>query len=263
MHNRAQNVVKLGHNLQAQIQVANHLVSQMCVPDYNGLHVWGAEDLETEPRHEDLSDEELMRDFREQRGVHLWDATEGDSLIGTVVPVRRELDVLEGTLRMPQPVLERWVELGRRRWEDRHREYNSQLFQGCGERTHIRVSTRGIGWVPTVFPGKEDLPRVEDEGGLVIEYRNNVGVQREVRHLEWAFWRGDNSLEVAETKTKACPGTRIGMGQLPGKVQHGGKKREDRRGAHTLTGLYKARSEAQKNLQHTASPEPAFANERS
>jgi hypothetical protein len=37
---------------------------------------------------------------RPRGGVHRWHATQRDALIGTVVPARRRLDVLEGTLRM-------------------------------------------------------------------------------------------------------------------------------------------------------------------
>jgi hypothetical protein len=74
----------------------------MRVPGYNDLHVRGAENLEPEPRREDLSDEELMGDLRERPrgGVHCWHATQWDALIGTVVPARRRLDVLERTLRV-------------------------------------------------------------------------------------------------------------------------------------------------------------------
>jgi hypothetical protein len=39
--------------------------AQMRVPDDNDLHIWRTEDLETEPRGEDLDNEELVRDFRE------------------------------------------------------------------------------------------------------------------------------------------------------------------------------------------------------
>jgi hypothetical protein len=37
----------------------------MRIPDYNDLHVRGSENLEAEPRREDLSNEELMGDFHE------------------------------------------------------------------------------------------------------------------------------------------------------------------------------------------------------
>jgi hypothetical protein len=131
--------------------------------------MWGAENLEAEPRREDLSNEELMGDFRERpgRGVHLWDATQRNVLIGTVVPARRRLNVLEGTLRVVQPFPERWVELGRWRWENSRWEYNSWSFQDRGEGTHVRTGTRGIREVPTTLSRKGNPPRVEDEGRLV------------------------------------------------------------------------------------------------
>jgi hypothetical protein len=67
----------------------------MCVPDDDDLHIWRAEDLETKAGGENLDDEEPVRDFRERprRGVDLRNATEGDALIGTVVPAQGELDV--------------------------------------------------------------------------------------------------------------------------------------------------------------------------
>lgn len=213
--NRAQDVVKLGHDLRTQIEVLEHLVPQVRVPDYDDLHVRGAENLEAEPRCEDLSNKELMGDFRERprRGVHLWDATQGNALIGTVVPARRRLNVLEGTLRVAQPVPERCVELGRWRRENRRWEYNSRSFQDRGEGTHVRTGTRGIREVPTTFSRKGNPPRVENEGRLVGEDRNDARVQRGTRHAKRTLWRGNDSLEIAQTKTKMRSGARVGTSQ--------------------------------------------------
>jgi hypothetical protein len=159
----------LGHDLRAQIKVLKHLVPQMRVPDYNDLHVLGTENLEAEPRQEDLSNEELMGDLREQPGgrVHLWDATQRDALISTVVPAWRKLDVLEGTLGVAQPVPECWVELGKGRWENRRWEYNSWSFQDHRKGTHVRTGTSGIREVPPTLSRKGNSPRVEDKGRLV------------------------------------------------------------------------------------------------
>jgi antitoxin component of MazEF toxin-antitoxin module len=177
--NRAQDVVELGHDLGAQVQVPNHLVSQVRVPDNDDLHIRRTEDLETEPRREDLNNEELVRDFRERPGgrIHLRHTPEGNALIGTVVPAWGELDVLERTSRIPQPVPERWVELGGWGREDCHGEYNSPMLQNCRKRAHVRSGTRRVRRVPTALSGERNSPGVEDERGLVCKDGGDIGIE--------------------------------------------------------------------------------------
>jgi hypothetical protein len=136
-----------------------------------------------EPGGKDLDDEELVHDFRERprRGVNRRNATEGDALIGTVVPLWGELDVLEGMTRVPQPVPERWVELGGRRREDRRGEYNSQTLQSRRERPHICSSARRVRQIPAALSGKRNPPRVEDERSLVCKDGDDIGIEGETR----------------------------------------------------------------------------------
>jgi hypothetical protein len=100
-------------------------------------------------------------------------------LIGTVVPAWRDLDVLERASRVPQPVPERWVELGGRGREDHHGEYNSRMLQNCRKGAHVRSGMRRVGWVPTTLSGKGNPPGVEDERSLVCKDGDNIGIERE------------------------------------------------------------------------------------
>jgi hypothetical protein len=99
------------------------------------------------------------------------------NLTGTVVLAWGELDVLQRTLRIPQPVPEHWVELGGRGQEDRCGEYNSPMLQNRRKRAHVRSGMRRVRGVPTALSGERNPPGVEDKRSLVCEDGDDVGIE--------------------------------------------------------------------------------------
>jgi hypothetical protein len=104
-----------------QVVDAEEFVSSTRIPDYDERHVAGAQNLEAEPRCEDLGNEELVRDFRVRlrRRENCWDVPGGTQFISAMMPVSTNRDLLQnGRPRIQQPVPHQEVIIRRRRRED-------------------------------------------------------------------------------------------------------------------------------------------------